>query len=118
MLLDIVVEWIWCYELTSMIEGVIAVSSTRTTLFTATLIDVVLTRLPLAQLVETLYATRGMFLETRGCLLQHDVISIIKVIFNSLMMFLTFLAAIGLLKVSALAPTALHLPCIIIIGCV
>jgi hypothetical protein len=42
MLLDIVVEWIWCYELTSMIEGVIAVSSTRTTLFTATLIDVVL----------------------------------------------------------------------------
>ena len=90
MLLDIVVVWIWCYKLTSVIEGVIAVSYTRRTLFAGAVIDVVLSRLTLAQLVETLYATRSMPLETRYWLLHHDVISIRKVIFTSLWKFLTY----------------------------
>jgi hypothetical protein len=89
MLLDIVDVWIWCYKLTSVIEGVIEVSYTRSTLFAGAVIDEVLARLTLAQFVETLYATRGMPLETRYWLLHHDVISIRKVIFNSLRMFLT-----------------------------
>lgn len=89
MLLDIVVVWIWCYKLTSVIEGIIAVSYTRSALFAGAVIDVVLARLTLAQLIETLYAIRGMPLETRDWLLQHDVISIRKVIFTSLEMFLT-----------------------------
>jgi hypothetical protein len=89
MLLDIVVVWIWCYKLTSVIDGIIAVSNTRSALFAGAVIDVVLARLTLAQLIETLYATRGMPLETMDWLLLHDVISIRKVIFTSLEMFFT-----------------------------
>ena len=43
MLLDIVVLLIWCYKLTSMIEGAISVSKIRCPLFTTAVIDVALT---------------------------------------------------------------------------